>query len=186
MTKIELLEEVKRLYSDNNDLKQKVRQAEHPGGRREKESLQAIKSRSAKHRRERERLERIGSILRMASFMIVIVCAALVMYAIILAVDEYGLQVIPLSPEYFSTNFKWLIDDKIGSLLVATLGFSICIPSQMTFPAPNLSFIGVFLFSIKQVIILFLPKWCIGFITLFALFAIGTLNFDRNRQVSSF
>ena len=185
MTKTELLEEVKHLYSENNDLKQKVRQAEHPG-RLAKESLQAVQLRCAKHRREKKRLERLSFILRVAFITIVVVCVPLILYAIMLALDDYGLQIIGLSPMYFSTNLKWLIDDKVGSLLVATLGFSICIPSQMTFPAPNLSFIGVFLFAIKQVIILFLPKWCIGFVSLFALFTIGTLYFDRNQQVSSF
>jgi len=113
--------------------------------------------------------------------MIAIVSLLLVLHAVILALDEYGAPGLDISPKYFSTKFKWLVDDKIGSIFIATLGFSIAIPSQITFPAPYLSFAAASLFAIKQMIIIFLPKYCIGLVTLFAIGAIFALNFDRKK-----
>jgi len=80
--------------------------------------------------------------------------------------------------------FKWCTEDKIGSILIGVLGFAIAIPSQITFPAPWRSFSTAALFAVKQMVIVILPKWCIGFLGLFAFGAILTLHWDRQKQVS--
>jgi len=185
MTKADLLEMVNRLQLQNDELQQKVQQAERVDHRTD-EMLQAIRLRCEKHRDEKNRLKQLDRILNVAYMMVLGVSLFLFLYSTILAFDEYGAPGIGVRPKYLSTNFKWLVDDKIGSILLGILGFSISIPSQITFPAPYRSFATVTLFAIKQIIILFLPKWCICIVTLFAILAIYTLDLDRKNQVSSF
>ncbi|UJR07254.1 hypothetical protein I4U23_011542 [Adineta vaga] len=185
MKKIDLIEAIKRLRTKNFNLQQKTQQAEH-AGHPDKKLLQAARLRSVKHRCEKERLEQMSYIVKVAFITILFVNLMLFIYAGILGVDEYGIKRIHMPPKYLSTNFQWLVDDKIGSILIATLRFLVSVPSQMTFPAPYRSFAAVSLFAIKQVMLLFLPKWCIGFIILFAIFAITMLDWDRKKQVSFF
>jgi hypothetical protein len=185
MTRVELLEEAKRLRTENYQLKQKLQRDQH-AGRRVNQLLEAIQSRCAQHHLEMTRLQRLEFLLDIARFLILFISFLLFIYATLLAVAEYGASGLGISNEYISSDYKWLIDDKIGSVFVGVLGLSIAIPSQITFPAPYRSFAAASLFAIKQIIIPFLPKWCIGIVGLFAIAAILTLNFDRKKQVSIF
>ncbi|CAF3697895.1 unnamed protein product, partial [Adineta steineri] len=130
---------------------------------------------------EKNRLEQLDRILTVGYAVIFTVTVALFLDAICLAVDELGLKVLGIEPKYLSTNIRWAVDDKIGSILIEILGFGISLPSQITFPAPDRSFAAVTLFTIKQIMVVFLPKWCIRIVPLFALLAIFTLDWDRKK-----
>ncbi|CAF0999162.1 unnamed protein product [Adineta ricciae] len=183
LTKYALIQEVKRLQTENTELRQKIQQTESVAASRHA-LFEAAKLRSAKHRNEKERLQRLDRLLQMAYIMVTFGSLLLTIYAVALAVDEHGVSGFKLPSKLISTNYKWAVDDRIGSFLVGCLGFSISIPSQLTFPAPYLSFAGVSLFAAKQMIVLFLPKWYIGCLTLFAMAAMFALNSDRKKQVS--
>ncbi len=77
----------------------------------------------------------------------------------------------------------WCRQDNIGAILTGLLGFVVSISSQITFPAPWRSYAGATGFTLKQMIGIFLPGWCIGFLPVSAFIAIVTLDWDRKRQV---
>ncbi|CAF1206888.1 unnamed protein product [Adineta ricciae] len=183
LTKYELILEVKRLQTKNTELRQKLSQAESVASSNAC-LLEAAKLRSAKHRNEKERLQRLDRLWRMARIMVVFGSVLLIIYAAALAVDEHGLSGVKIPPKLLSTNYKWVVDDRIGSFLVGCLGFIISIPSQLTFPAPYLSFAGASFFAAAQIIVQFLSKWYIVCLILFAMVAMFALNSDRKKQVS--
>jgi hypothetical protein len=181
MTKAQLQEQVKSLIKENNELKHQLQQSD----RSRVELLAAIRLSCQKHRAEKDRLQRMYYMLKVAKFLVATISVALVIHADILGILEHGVPRLGISKKDVASLFEWFPADHVGGVLVAVPRFATAIPSQVTFPAPWRSFSAAFLFAIYQMVILFLPKWCIGLLGLFATGTIFTLDWDRNRQVSA-
>ncbi|CAF0767183.1 unnamed protein product [Adineta steineri] len=78
-----------------------------------------------------------------------------------------------------------LLTDKFGTCIVGILGFAISIAAQITFPAPRRSYFATTIFAVKQMILVFMPSWCVGALGIFAFLAIKALEIDRLSQVST-
>ncbi len=123
-------------------------------------------------------------VVHVSGFIIWAFSLILAMYAFILAFINFTNNQFMITNNDLPLFIQGVISDKIGSIIIAILGFAVSIVSQITFPAPWRSYTVSTIFAIQQVIILFLPNWCVGFLGLFAIGTILTLDLDRKQQVS--
>jgi hypothetical protein len=86
MTKAQLQEQVKSLIKENNELKHQLQQSD----RSRVELLAAIRLSCQKHRAEKDRLQRMYYMLKVAKFLVATISVALVIHADILGILEHG------------------------------------------------------------------------------------------------
>ncbi|CAF1280464.1 unnamed protein product [Rotaria magnacalcarata] len=177
------LSKIQMLNSKNAELQRELQEAKrtaHPTRR----ELERIRHRSMQHRRAKNDLISANYWVKSALFITLILGTVLVAYVGTPTIIKTAFLKLGLKSE-IPSYFLWRVDDRVSSVIVSIIGFTVSIPAQRTFPAPWRSFIGAFGFAIKQTFDIFLPPWCIVILPVFGVFAILTLDVDRRKQVSS-
>jgi hypothetical protein len=182
MTREELQDQVKILRSQNKYLQKQLNKARHVG-HLVTEMREDLRIRCDKHFREKIRLQNCEYVVNISAVIIAICGMALVIHALVLAVFYFGEQ-YGLSKADVPWFIRWITSDKIGTFIVGILGIALSVPSQMIFPAPKRTYLFCTIFAIKQMVNIFMPNWCIGFLGLLAAVALAALNMDRIKQVS--